>query len=413
MYGSGWDDLDDIPEDVLEEIYAQKAARAEADSVALSPDHPVATPIQPPLRCSDGLDCHETQGTDGNAGNEAASPEPDTYSTASPPGDADGCSLTIAVAAHGGRLAKLWKLDGTCQPYDTVRTFNLHPHPVADLGALAETLRGLLPLRYACILRGATVNGEIMKQVRRLLHPDQKTGDAPTLREVPRRWVALDLDDIPLPDGTDPQDLAACAAAVRRYLPHAFRDAAAIICATASHGIKPGARLRWWAWLSRSATGAELEQWFAGFPVDVSTFRPVQPIYTAKPLFAAGREDPIPERLLVLRGAREVVQVPPPMTLRAVKVEKPAVSPSLGEFRGDGTAAMKHVQRTIAAAPINTRHDTAKRMAAFLANLVREGKLTAAEAISAIEDGIEAAGKDRAEGEALAKWALDHNGGRA
>jgi hypothetical protein len=310
-------------------------------------------------------------------------------------------------------LAKFWKLDGTCQTYDAVRTFNLHPRPIADLGALAEILRGLLPARFACVLRGATTTGARVMGVRRLLHPDQKTGDAPTLREVPRRWVALDLDGIPLPVGSDPRDLAACAAAVRLHLPHAFRDAAAIIGATASHGIKPGARLRWWAWLSRPLTGAELEQWFAGFPVDAASFRPVQPIYTAKPLFASGMEDPIPERLLVLPGAREVVQVPPPVMLRPVKVEKRAASPCFGEFRSNGTAAMNHARRTIATASINTRHDTAKRMAAFLANLVREGQLNADEAIRAVADGIEAAGKDRAEGEAVAKWALDRIGGRA
>ncbi|WP_307139904.1 hypothetical protein [Pseudoroseomonas cervicalis] len=310
-------------------------------------------------------------------------------------------------------MAKVWRQDGTCRPYDNVRFYNLHPHPIADLASLAETLRGLLPLRYACVLRGATVNGEIMKQVRRLLHPDQKTGEAPTLREVPRRWVALDLDGIPLPEGTDPRDLVACAEAVRPRLPHAFRDAAAIIGATASHGIKSGARLRWWAWLSRPVIGAELVQWFVGFPVDAATFRPVQPIYTARPFFAGGREDPIPERLAMLPGAREVVQVPLPAMLRPVKIAAPAVVSSSREFRGGGAAALQYARRTLAAAPIGTRHETAKRMAAFLAHLARTGEVSADDAVRAVADGIEAAGERRAEGEALARWALGHIGGGA
>lgn len=321
-----------------------------------------------------------------------------------------GCSVTV-VEAHGARLAKLWMPDGSCCSYDKAWTVTLYPAPVTDLGTLHDLLRDLLPHASFCIVRGEPVTGERMEYVRRLLHRCPQTGDGPTLREVPRRWVAIDMDGLPLPAGIDLTDLAACARAVRPALPHAFRAASAIVQATASHGMKPGARLRWWAWLSRPTTGVELENWFAGCPVDFSTFRTVQPTYTAAPIFAAGMTDPLSERLLLLPGARDVVPVPQAALLRPVR---PALRPPSNIGEGDGGAgALAHARRTIAAAPESTRHDTAKRMAAFLAHLARDGKVSAGEVKRAIADGIEAAGKQRDEGEAVAAWALKQIGGMA
>jgi hypothetical protein len=169
--------------------------------------------------------------------------------------------------------------------------------------------------------------------------------------------------------------------------------------------------LRWWAWLSRATTGAELESWFAGCPVDFSTFRPVQPTYTAAPLLARGMADPVPERLALLPGAREVVPVPPPALLRPVQAERRALP---RKPAGDGgTGALAYARRTIAAAHESTRHATAKRMAAFLAHLARDGEVSADAAKRAIADGIEAAGKQREEGEAVAAWAIAQIGGAA
>lgn len=323
----------------------------------------------------------------------------------------NGCALTV-VEAHGGAiLAKRWHADGSATPYDNARIVTLHRVPVADLTGLYSLLRDLLAAPRCCIVRGEPVTGERMERVRRLLHRCPDTGDAPTLREVPRRWVAVDLDGLPLPAGLDPRDLAACARVVRPALPHAFRDAAAIVGATASHGMKPGARLRWWAWLSRPTTGAELENWFAGCPVDLCTFRPVQPTYTAAPLFAPGMVDPVPDRLAMLPGARDVVPVPAPVMLRPAPRMLPAQRRK--PERDGGAGALDYARRTIAAAQEKTRHDTAKRMAAFLAHLARDGEVTAEAAKRAIADGIEAAGKERDEGEAVAKWALNRLGGMA
>ena len=321
------------------------------------------------------------------------------------------CAVTV-IEAHGGAvLAKRWHVGGACTPYGNAYHVTLHPESVADLTALHVLLRRLLSAPRCCIVRAEPIDPARVRWVRRLLHPCPETGEAPTLREVPRRWVAVDLDGLPSPAGFDSCDLAACAKLARAALPHAFRDAAGIVQATAGHGIKPGARLRWWAWLSRPVTGAELDGWFTGCLVDDSTFRPVQPIFTAAPLFDAGVADPVPERLALVPGAREVVPVPAPALLRPVRVEpRRSVVPDAGQ---GGAGAIAYARRTIAAAPVNARHATAKRMAAFLAHLHRDGEVKAGDVAEAVAAGIEAAGKGRAEGEAIARWTLAQIGGAA
>jgi hypothetical protein len=324
---------------------------------------------------------------------------------------ATDCAVTVVESLGGAVLAKRWHADGTCTPYDNARTVSLHPEPVADLVGLHALLRRLLHAPRCCIVRAEPIDTERVRRLRRLLHPCPETGEAPTLREVPRRWVAVDIDGLPLPAGTDPRDLAACAKVARAALPHAFRDAAGIVQATAGHGIKPGARLRWWVMLSRPTTGAELDNWFSGCPVDLATFRPVQPIFTAAPLFDAEVPDPVPERLALVPGAREVVQVPAPALLRPVRVEvRRMAAPDTG---AGGAGALAYARRTIAAAPVNARHGTAKRMAAFLSHLHRDGEVTAGDVTEAVAAGIEMAGKDRAEGEAIARWTLAQIGGAA
>ena len=317
-----------------------------------------------------------------------------------------GCAVTICEAHGGAILAKRIAADGSARPYDNARTITLHPWPVPHLAALADVLREMLAAPRCCILRGEPVSGERMEKVRRLLHPDPETGDAATLREVPRRWVAVDLDSVPLPEGTDPRDLAACARAVRRYLPHAFRDVAGIVQATAGHGIKPGARLRWWAWLSRPVTGAELLQLFHGCPVDPATFRPAQPIYTAAPLFAAGMVDPIPERLLRVPGARNVVPVPAPAMLRPLQML--SAFPRRLFIGGDGER-FDALVRTVRNASEGERHRKLLWAALKAHELVKAGSITEGAACDALVNAAMAAGGiDKRNAEKTAAYGVKH-----
>jgi hypothetical protein len=322
-----------------------------------------------------------------------------------------GCGLTV-LHARGRRLCKTIRANGTLIPYASARTFDLYDEPLADLAALADLLHSLLSCHDAAVVRGGILDPARTRRVRRLLHADAETGDAPTLREVPRRWLALDVDGLDLPPGTDPRDLAACARAVLPHLPAEFRAARAVVTATASHGIKPGANLRLWYWLSRPASGAEVAQWLRGAPVDASIFNAAQVIYTAAPLAEAGTADPLPCRLLTLPGAAEVVRVPPPLAL-APPPRVLLAMPPRRITRDDGrdryaAAALARACANVATAPVSNRHPTAKREAWSLARFVRAGLLTEAEVKDAIGAALEAAGKERSEGEKVAAWAMAH-----
>ena len=200
---------------------------------------------------------------------------------------------TITVLhAPGMCLAKRLSKDGTIHGYDRARVFGVSALPVNNLDGIGETLSRLLPLGDRCIVRGALIDGETGVGVRRLLHLDPKTGDRPTFRDVPRRWLALDVEGIPLPERLHPADLAGCCALALTRLPGAMQDAACIVQASGSHGFKPDMRLRLWFWLSRPTWGHELKNWFRGTPADPSVFGAVQPIYTAAPKMPAGMRVP-------------------------------------------------------------------------------------------------------------------------
>ena len=192
-------------------------------------------------------------------------------------------SLTVLRSRHL-RLAKRLRADGGADGYDRAKHLDAFTMPVADLAGVLRLLHHLLPRPDCCIVRGELIRGPKAEGVRRLLYTCKRTGELPTFRDVPRQWLALDLDGVPMPDGLAATDLAGCGAAALAALPEAFHGATCIIQASASHGRSPGLRLRVWVWLSRPTWGAELKRWLDGWPCDRSVFGAVQPVYSAAPV---------------------------------------------------------------------------------------------------------------------------------
>lgn len=319
-----------------------------------------------------------------------------------------GCAATV-LHARGRRLCKTIRPGSEVVGYDSARIFDFHTVRLTSLTDVHALLNDLAGCTDCALVRGEVVNPEGARGVRRLLHDDVDTGEVATLREVPRRWVALDLDGLPLPAGTNLYDLAACARAVLPSLPAAFLRAATVVQATASHGIKPGARLRLWHWLSRPATGAELKLWLDKAPVDRSVFGAAQPIYTALPVFTAGTADPMPHRLLLLPGERDVVEVPPAATLASVRRAAPALPPERRDGSRYATAALARATASIRAGAV-ARHPLAVVEALGMARLIRAGLLTEAEVQRAFADALDVPGRRAArdEAEKLVAWGLAH-----
>lgn len=238
---------------------------------------------------------------------------------------------TITVLrARGRRLAKAISISPfAITDYDAAKHFDLTELPVSGIDMLEEDLRRLLLQSDCCIVRGGIADIGKCHDVRRLLHPD---GDDPaTLVEVPRRWLALDIDGLARPVNVPVSDLVACAGIAIAALPSEFHDARAVVQATAGHGYKPGSRLRLWYWLSRPVCGAELKIWLDGARVDHALFSAAQIVYTAAPVFVAGR-DPLPTRIVSLRAGAGCVAVPE-LPEPAPRPQPPPVKPATGLSR--------------------------------------------------------------------------------
>lgn len=326
----------------------------------------------------------------------------------------DPYALTLATA-RGRRLCKTRHADGRAEDYDAARSLDLATAAAPDLATLAELLRALLTRPDTCVLRGAILDLNRARGVRRLLHPDPDTGEVPTMGEASRAWLALDLDGLPLPAGADPRDLAGCGTLARGALPGAFHDAACIVGATAGHGFKPGARLRLWFLLSRPLSGPECKRWLREAPVDRSVFGAVQPIYTAAPAFI-GMTDPLPVRLVALDGAERVaapsaaaLTPPPPAPFR-----QPSGGMPSGIHGGRyATTALARAAARVAGCGEGDRHPTAVSEAWGLAKLVARGMLSADDVARTLDGALQRAGKPPGEGAKIAAWAVAQRGGGA
>lgn len=214
------------------------------------------------------------------------------------------CAITV-FRSKRFPLAKTIHADGTTARVSIGEIFDFDTLALASLDDVREILDTLQNHGNVAVLRGQVIDGPKLLDGRRLKH--SKEGAPATLRDVARRWLAIDVDSLPLPEGVTPQNLAGCGRAAIATLPGPFRNARVLVQATASHGIKPGVRLRLWFWLSRPLSGDELKAWLLRAPVDGSVFDAVEPIFTAPPHFADGRPDPFPHRILEIPGSETVI----------------------------------------------------------------------------------------------------------
>ncbi len=321
-------------------------------------------------------------------------------------------SVTI-LRARSRRLAKLVHPDGRVEGYDQARTFDLAERPVPDLAALADLLRGLLPRWDMAVVRGAIADPQRVRGVRRLLHPDAKMREPATLRDVPRRWLALDMEGIPLPADVPAADLHACYHIALATLPEAFQGCACIVQASGSHGIKPDLRLRLWFWCDRPVGGAELKRWLRHTPADPSLFGAAQPIYTAAPVMAGGAIDPLATRIAVISGralltAGAIPPHPPPRTPAPGEIHALAGSHRAEHLSGRyAHAALIRAATNIATA--DKRHPCIIRECTGLARLVHAGLLAESAMRAVVTEAARRAGKeDGSEISSCIAWALAH-----
>lgn len=317
--------------------------------------------------------------------------------------------VTVLRARGGVRLAKRLHPDGQIDNYDDARLLDAFAMPVPDLVAIQTLLRRLLSRADCCVIRGELLAGDRASGIRRLLHPDKATGDAATFRDVPRRWLALDAEGVPLPPDIPAADLAGCARVALAKLPAELHGVAHIVQATAGHGLKPDIRLRLWFFLDRPTWGHELKRWMRGTPCDPSVFGAVQAVFTAAPALAHNMVDPLPARLLALPG-RPVVAVPAPELLAPLpstpRPARPAVT--LPERAGAFVrAALVRAAVRISTTQHPGRHPMIVGETARLARFVGPGLLTESVIAEVVREAARMAGKnDAGEVGAAIAWGL-------
>ncbi len=230
-------------------------------------------------------------------------------------------SMTILRCAAGRRATKLivGNADGSIcvHSYDAGRFAAVAERRVAGIVDLAQALDETAadPRRY--VLNAEPLAGINLARCRRLLYRHED-GTPPAFREVPRRWVVIDFDDPPGPYRFDPCDGALAASYCRSLLPAAWRRCSFWWGLSSSAGFKAGVRVKLAFRLGRPAGWRELERLLAGCPIDVSTLRPVQPIFVARPILV-NVADPIRRR----SGLEEDIDEAVPLPEQVVEPETP------------------------------------------------------------------------------------------
>lgn len=263
-----------------------------------------------------------------DSGKDQARPQPQTP-------DMTVDTLTELRALHGHLLVKRIRpgiQPGTLdvQAYDKAGEFSVVEHSVTCLVELYAVLQTLQAARHSCIVMDRLRDRSTARRTRRKKE---------FFEDVPHRYLPIDLDGIELPPDLDwrVEPEAAVLYAISTLLPP-FQGVACVWQFTASHGIKPGLRLRLWFWLDRPTRRDEIKIWLCeqapvlGVPrkswvratrADPALYNSVQPIYTASPIFEGGAVNPVPRRSGFLAGPREMVSVPVPIEPRYAAPARP------------------------------------------------------------------------------------------
>jgi hypothetical protein len=338
------------------------------------------------------------------------------------------------------------------EPFCDAKRFTVAEVAVDGLASLARVLTEIARDPRACIIRGRPLPGIDRARCRRLIYPQiyDETGELipPTFEPAPRRWLALDIDDLPTPEW-DADDLARRRSAIRQdwarrnhpdhpqrpaplwridddgELPPEMdlagdrdpapidpvRDPELAIRAvlvtlppelgrtscwwqmTASAGIKPGVRMRLWFWLGRPLSNAEAKRWLVDAPVDRSLYSAVQPHYVACPIFEPPDLDPVPVRSGIWWSAAGNTVIVPGLPEPAPP-PRPIVAPMVPQ---DETAlarrAIRYAEAALQAvrtASPGNRHPCLMAVAVRLYSLADRGLLAPAEVTASLLAAAEA-----------------------
>jgi hypothetical protein len=232
--------------------------------------------------------------------------------------------VTVAQAASPNLVLTKRNFPDHQVAYDRVKYFNFYEVEIWNLHDLFLLSQRMLAKPRCCFLRARVKDMNNRKHVVR-----KYVGDEATLVLEDQNWFALDIDGLSTKFDDDQLgdmegyhedwkwNLQAHLNNVLMKLPLPFSVAECFAVASASYSIKPDIRMRVFFWADRPVSNYELKTWLKadapGAAIDLTLFNPIQPIYTAAPIFV-GITDPVKQRILWYGGESKGVSVtmPPP-----------------------------------------------------------------------------------------------------
>jgi hypothetical protein len=216
--------------------------------------------------------------------------------------------ITVLLCARGKRAAKAY-YDPAEDPseYDAGKYFEPVETEVSNLAELAEVLDDLRGEPGAFVVRGAPIERGA-KKVRRVCQR-QKDGTLAEFESAAHHWVMLDADKTEVP--FNPRRPRASVEAWRKTLPAGLRDAEMLVHLSGSQHRKANVRAHAWIWCDQPMGDLELRAWARAYGLDPAIYNPVQPHYTADPVFL-DCEDPLARRrkILHLPGKKARLRMP-------------------------------------------------------------------------------------------------------
>lgn len=232
------------------------------------------------------------------------------------------------------------------------RLFTVETPPVTNLDELSAILSGIQFNPKLMVIRGALKCANGTQPVLR-----RCVGNDAHFEARARRWACFDIDDLPLPPEladfnahTDELIALACA-----DLPPEFSEVDCHWQFSSSMGVTRGLiKLHLWFWLSEPVSDQHLKAWCAGFPIDPALFNPVQPHYTAAPIFEPRDADPVELRSGIFRAGSSTAMVLVPTDLND-RIARRAVKRGSPRAVFEGTIDPQEVIRNEAGLVINGR----------------------------------------------------------
>jgi len=209
--------------------------------------------------------------------------------------------VTVLQCDPGRRLCKKYNDPGQApEDYDAGMFFTPSTIQVATLEDLAMLLLEMSSEPEFCIIRGACHPDAEGQRVRRLAK-DRDDCDA-AFSPAAHYWIALDVDNSDETFLID-EPTECVWRWRRRCLPAGMWADDMIWQWSAKAHLSPTVRGRAWFWGNRPTTDDEARAFCKGYGFDPALNNPVQPHYTARPIFPAGVPDPILDPVIFLTGA--------------------------------------------------------------------------------------------------------------